>query len=77
MAKENIAKFFNAAMADKALAEKLAALAAKHGYDFTAEELLELGKARPLSDDEAADAAGGWGGRSTMTKGPKADRILR
>lgn len=59
MANENIAKFFDAAITDKALAEKLAALAAENGYDFTAEELLKLGAARPLSDAEAEDAAGG------------------
>ncbi len=64
MAKENIAKFFGAAMSDKALAEKVALLAAEHGCDFTAEELLELGAARPLSDEEAAGVAGGIvGGR--------------
>ncbi len=57
---ENIAKFLEAAITGKALAEKAAALATEHGYDFTAAELLELGKARPLSDDEMASAAGGW-----------------
>ncbi len=60
MAKENIAKFFDTAMTDKALAEKVAALAKECGYDFTAAELLEFGKARPLSDEEVAGAAGGW-----------------
>ncbi len=59
MAKENIAKFFSAAATDKALAEKLAALAAKHGCAFTAEELLECAAVRPLSDDEAAGVAAG------------------
>ncbi len=55
MAKENIAKFFNAAMTDKALAEKLAALAAENGYDFTAAELLELGSAKALFEAKGAD----------------------
>ncbi len=59
MEKENIARFFSAVMTDKALAEKVASLATEHGCDFTAEELLELGAARPLSDDEVAGAAGG------------------
>ncbi len=59
MSKENIAKFFDAAMTDKALSEKVASLAAEHGYDFTAAELIELGTARPLSDDETGGAAGG------------------
>ena len=58
MAKENIAKFFEAAMTVKALAEKVAALAAENGYYFTAAELLELGEARPLSDEEAAATGG-------------------
>ena len=58
MAKENIAKFFDATVTDKALAEKVAALAAENGYDFTAAELLELGEARPLSDEEAAVTGG-------------------
>ena len=59
MAKENINPFFDTAMTDKTLAAKLAALAGENGYDFTAEELLELGAARPLSDGEVAGAAGG------------------
>lgn len=59
MAKENITKFFDAAMTDKALSGKVAALAAEHGYDFTAAEFLELGAARPLSDEDAGDASGG------------------
>ena len=59
MAKENIAGFLDAAMRDKALAEKFAALAAEQGYVFTAEELLELGEARPLSDADIENAAGG------------------
>ena len=57
MTKENIAKFFDAVVTDKALAEKLAALATAQGYAFTAEELLELGEARPISDDDAKKAA--------------------
>ncbi len=64
MAKENIARFFNAAMTDKALAEKLAALAAKSGFEFTAEELLELGSARPIDDAEMENAAGGVPGNT-------------
>ncbi len=59
MAKENIAKFFNAAMTDKALSEKAAALASENGYDFTAAELLELGSARPIADADMENAAGG------------------
>ena len=59
MAKENITKFIDAAMSDKALTEKVAALAAEHGYDFTAEELLKYGSARPLSDAETEGATGG------------------
>lgn len=59
MAKEIITKFFDVATTDKALAVELAALATENGYDFTAEELLELGAARPLSDDEAEGVAGG------------------
>lgn len=58
MAKENITKFFDAAMTDKALAAKVAALATENGYDFTADELLELGAARPLSDSEVENAVG-------------------
>ena len=63
MAKENIEKFFDAAMTDQPLAEKVAALAAENGYAFTAAELLELGAARPLTDEETAVAAGGPIGR--------------
>ena len=59
MAKENIAKFFDSAMTNKALAEIIAALATEHGYDFTAKELLEFGAMRPLSDADAENAAGG------------------
>lgn len=61
MAKENIAKFYDAAMTDKALAAELAALAA---------EFLELGAARPLSDEDAGDVSGGGylhGGSYTPT----------
>ena len=61
MSKENIAKFFEAAAADKALAEKLAALAAENGYAFTADELLEWGAVRPISDEDAEqNVVGGW-----------------
>ena len=56
MTKENIAKFFDAVVTDKTLAAELAALATENGYDFTAEELLELGEAWPLSDDDAEKA---------------------
>lgn len=56
MAKENIAKFFCLVMTNKLLTDKLAALAAENGFDFTAAELLEMGAARPLSDGEAAAA---------------------
>lgn len=58
MAKENITKFFDAAMTDKALAARFAALAMENGYDFTAEELLEFGVTRPLSDDEMEKITG-------------------
>ena len=70
MAKENITKFFEAAAADKALAEKLAALAVENGYAFTAAELLELGAARPLEDDEVKKASGG---ESLNIYGPRND----
>lgn len=59
MAKENITKFFDAAVTDKTLAAELAALATEHGCDFTAEELLELGVARPISENEASAVSGG------------------
>ncbi len=62
MAKENIAGFVNAAMTEKALAEKLAALASENGFEFTAEELLELGSARPIDDADMENAAGGVNG---------------
>lgn len=67
MAKENIMKFFDASMTDTALAGKLAVLAAEHGYGFTAEELMKLGTAQPISDEgvEQVTAAGltftSWG----------------
>ena len=54
-----MANFFDAILTDEALAAQVAELAGKAGYPFTAEDLLELGKARPLSDDETAQAAGG------------------
>ncbi len=76
MAKENIAKFFNAAMSDKALAENLATLATENGFEFTAEELLELGSSRPLSDDEVADAAGGWSIWDRVFGGPSMPRFI-
>lgn len=59
MTKENIAKFFDTAMTDKVLAEKLAALATENGYDFMAEELLEFGAARPIPDEDVENAEGG------------------
>ena len=37
MEKENIAKFFDKAITDRELAEKLAALAVENGFDFTAD----------------------------------------
>ena len=45
MAKENIEKFYNMAMTDKTLAEKMDALVAESEYEFTVAELLELGAA--------------------------------
>lgn len=59
MAKENISRFIEAAITDKALAAKVAALATENGYGFTADEFLELGETRPLSDNDAGDARGG------------------
>lgn len=59
MAKENINKFMNAIATNEKLAERLAALAVRQGYDFTAADLLELGAVRPLSDTESGDVAGG------------------
>lgn len=59
MEKENITKFFDAAITDKALADKVAALAMENGYDFTAAEFLELGAARPLSDEGMEGIQGG------------------
>lgn len=69
MAKENITKFFDAAMTDKVLAEKLAALAAEHGYGFTAADLPGTGdkadsptdtdSVQSLSDTEAESVSGG------------------
>lgn len=60
MAKENITKFFDTAMTDKALAAELAALATENGYDFTVAELLELGAVRPLSDEGVEKVDGGF-----------------
>lgn len=59
MAKENIVAFSKAIMIDKSMAAKVATLAAKHGYSFTAEELLEACAARPLSDAEMKGVTGG------------------
>lgn len=49
MAKENITKFFDAAMTDKVLAERLAALAAEKGHNFIAGELLAARKHQTTS----------------------------
>lgn len=51
--------FFNAILTDEALAAQVAELAEKAGYHFTAADLLELGEAQPISDDETVQAAGG------------------
>lgn len=59
MAKKNIRKFFEKAMTEKALAEKFAALAAEYGYNFTVEELLDVGAVKPLSDGDVGNASGG------------------
>lgn len=63
MAKENIARFIDATMIDKALAEKFTALAAEYDYDFTVEELLGFGAVRPLSDENIAGVSGGRFGK--------------
>ena len=60
--KTAIARFFEAILTDEALAAQVAELAGKAGYAFTAGDLLELGEAQPISDDETAEAAGGLGG---------------
>lgn len=62
MVKESIVAFSKAIMIDKALAAKVATLAAKHGYSFTAEELLKLGAAYLISDDDAGKAVAAGGG---------------
>lgn len=59
MATENVMDFLEAAMTDRTLAEKLAALASENGFECTAEELLELGEAMPIADDETDGAVGG------------------
>lgn len=59
MPKENITKFIDAALTDQVLAGKVAALAAASGYGFTAAELLALGAARPISDEELESVPGG------------------
>lgn len=64
MVKEVITKFFDAAMTDKVLAEKLAALAEENGYNFTAAELLEVSAIQPITDEEMEIAAGG--GKETL-----------
>lgn len=68
MAKGAIINFFEAAAMDRKLhkeltelAERFAALAEEYGYDFTAEELLELGTACPLPDDDVGSTVGGGG----------------
>lgn len=63
MAKENIARFIEAMVIDKPLAEKVTALAAEHGYNFTVEELLASGNTadsvQSLSDTEVEMVSGG------------------
>lgn len=58
MAKENISRFIDTVMTDKALTTELAALASENGYPVTAEGLLELGMIQPLSNDDAEGASG-------------------
>lgn len=67
MAKNNIIKFLNATTTNKELADKVATLATEYGYDFTDEELLKLGYAVPISDEETETIEGG---RVTF-KGPR------
>ena len=71
MAKGAIINFFNAAMTDQELHQKLtelekrfAGLAEEYGYDFTAEELMEFGTAQPLFDDDIENVTGGGGAKS-------------
>lgn len=59
MAKENISRFIDAATTDKALAEKVAVLASENDYDFTADELLEMGAACPFPDNNFKNIRGG------------------
>lgn len=65
MAKGAIINFFDAAMTDQELhqkltelAERFAGLAEEYGYDFTAEELLEFGTVQPLFDDDVERVGG-------------------
>ncbi len=74
MAIENIARFFNAVVTDKALAEKTAALAVENGFEFTPEELLEAGPAGPIDDAALEDAAGGYSEAEYMIEASKAMR---
>ena len=59
MPKKTVMDFLTAVTTDETLASQVAELAGKAGFPFSAEDLLELGRARPLSDEEAAGAAGG------------------
>lgn len=65
MAKGAILNFFDAAVTDQELhkktiklAEQFVRLAEEYGYDFTAEELLELGTVQPLFDDDVESVGG-------------------
>lgn len=59
MAKGNITGFFEASAANPELAGKVAALASECGYEFTADELLDVGSVQPLSDGDVENASGG------------------
>lgn len=61
MGTQTIQKFLAAATTDRAIAEKVAALALESGYEFTAAELLEARLVQEISDAEIADATGGTG----------------
>lgn len=71
MAKENMTKFFELAVSDQDLAEKVVAFAAKNGFEFTTEELLEAGAARPISDEDAEATVGGTAIIKAIIKKPK------
>ncbi len=59
MSKENITDFLSKAMAEKVPVQKLAELAAEHGYDIKAEELREPSAAQPLTDEELVNVTAG------------------